>query len=126
MLVNAKILYFVDIGNSDYIQLTLNIDNKKWNICIINKYSFDNKSTEIEFMLNNIKLKMIKNTNYLEKKEFKLNDFLSKNYVDNGFYEFKIPEMKYDLNSINSKEFIAIKLKAKEKDLITRYIQLMI
>ena len=119
MLVNAKILYYVDIENSGYIQLALNIYNKKCNEFIINKHSFNNISTEIEFRLNSIKLKMIKNTNYLEIKEFKLNDFLSKNYVNNGFFEFTIPKMKYDLNSINSKELIALKLKVKEKDLIT-------
>ena len=118
-LINAKILYFFDIRNSNYIQLALNIFNKKCNNFIINKQSFDNKSTEIEFLLNSIKLKMIKNTNYLEIKEFKLNDFLSKNYENKGFYDFQIPKMKYELNSINSKEFIAIKLKVKEEDLIT-------
>ena len=118
-LINAKILYFFDIRNSNYIQLALNIFNKKCNNFIINKQSFDNKSTEIEFLLNSIKLKMIKNTNYLEIKEFKLNDFLSKNYENKGFYDFQIPKMKYELNSIKSKEFIAIKLKVKEEDLIT-------
>ena len=120
-VIKAKILNFKFIENSNYINLSLIIHDYQCNQFIINNQGFQEDDKEIVFILRNIKLKMIKNTNYMEIKKYILNKKLSDNYNYQEIYHFNIPKIENNIFEINSNKFIALKLKVKEKDLITHF-----
>ena len=116
--IEAKIIQYTKKYN--YFQLTLSFYGIKCSQFIISENIFNENNKNIQFSLEDIKLKMIKSINYLEIKEYiSLSRDLSENFTE--VYEFRLPKIIKNLNSIDSQKNIAVILKAKEKDFITSY-----
>ena len=116
--IEAKIIQYTK--KYKYFQLTLSFYGIKCNQFIISENIFNENNKNIQFNLEDIKLKMIKSKNYLEIKQYiSLSRDLSSNFTEH--YEFKLPKIIKNLNSIDSQKNIAVILKAKEKDFITSF-----
>ena len=61
---------------------------------------------------------MIRNINYLEITNYQDIIVKEQNNENSQIYNFKLPKIISDLNSVEKKELVAVKLKAKERDLI--------
>lgn len=116
--IEAKIIKYENLYN--YYHLYIIFNGIQCNQFIISKKEFSTEFKEIKIKLEDIKVKMIKNKNYIEIKHYNV---ISKNLTiqKTKLYEFKLPQMIEDLRPINSFENICVILKAKEKDLITSY-----
>ena len=120
--IEAKVIKSKYIENSNFMNLTLYFNNIQCDQFIISENNFKIPVENIEIILKDIKLKMIKNKNYLEiRKYLKLNKNIQVP-IEQNIYKFNLPEKINDLNEINNfKKIVSIKLKVKEIDLINSF-----
>ena len=120
--IEARVIKSKFIDKSNFINLSLYFNNIICDQFIINANNYKIPAENIEIKLKDIKLKMIKNNNYLEIRKFsELNKYLQVPIAPN-IYKFTLPEIINDLKENNNlKKIISIKLKLKEIDLINTF-----
>ena len=117
------VLNIIDIQDKNYLGLNIGIDNIKCSQFIIKINDFSkNMPNVISVILKDIKLKMIKNKNYLEIKDYKVINYI-KNIKEKELqpFIFELPEIIENTEQLVGMKNISIKLKAKEFDLLSSY-----
>ena len=120
--IEAVILKYDKLENLQFYKLSLYLANIECNQFIIKAENFNINIKNITIKLKDLKLKMIRNNNFIEIKNYTILNkdvFIQKDHIN---YHFQLPEKINDIN-INSfaSKIIAIKLKVKETDLITSF-----
>ena len=120
--IEAFILKYDELENCQFYRLSLYLANIESNQFIIKADDFNTNIKNIEIKLKDLKLKMIRNNNFIEIKNYII---LNKDILvqkDPIAYHFQLPEK---INYININSFagknITIKLKVKESDLISSF-----
>lgn len=118
--IEAKVLNVSSLDNYDFYNLTIVFYNFKFNQFIINKKDFESTITDIKIELKDLKLKMIKNNNYLLIRKYtKIENNLKSNENANvNLFKLNLPILETNLKLKKSQKNIAIKLKAKEEESI--------
>ena len=120
--IEAKVLKSEKMENHNFMNLSLYFKNVRCDQFIIKPNNLNILSENIEIKLKDIKLKMIKDINYLEIKKYST---LNKNIEvpkEINIYKFKLPEKINNLNINNiQRKLISLKLKVKETDLATSF-----
>ena len=120
--IEAFILKYDELENCQFYRLSLYLANIESNQFIIKADDFNTNIKNIEIKLKDLKLKMIRNNNFIEIKNYIIlnKDILVPN--DPIVYHFHLPEKINDIN-INSfsGKTITIQLRVKERDLISSF-----
>ena len=112
----------IDIKNENYLQLEISFDSNKCNQFIIKKQEINNAIKSIEVKLKDIKLKMIKNENFLEIKDYKVTTEKLKIPEKEllPFY-FELPDVVQNISTFKENNNISIKLKTEEIESISSF-----
>ena len=120
--IEIIIYNYKHIIGTNFYKLEIIFGNKKCNQFIIKKEDFiENNNIQIRIKLKNIRLKMINSINYLEIKNY---DIINKKiilYKNINLFEFNLPKIIQNYKPNDSVGNLAIKLKSKEKDLISSF-----
>ena len=115
------IIKMIDIKHENYLQMEICIDNCKCDQFIIKKREINDTIKSITVKLKDIKLKMIKNRNYLEIKDYNV---INGNVIINEglqqFY-FELPEVINNISTFDEKKNISVKLKTEEIESISSF-----